>query len=142
MRNRRAGFFVAFALIAAATTGLTGCVTACPTIGFVNSDPAIVEFEQPLGDAVTVSACFGDECEPAPVAPGEGSRWEVPQSSPFADESTPIGSTRLRVVVELDGDILSDEMHHIPTATVRTGVFGQCPGPWRFDTLHIDIEGA
>ncbi|MFF1878502.1 hypothetical protein [Leifsonia sp. NPDC058230] len=123
---------------------LVGCSqpSVCPAIGYLYRGPAVVELSGPPAGGATLAACFGDECEPAVVERSDGTTWEIPQEAPYLDSAAaPAGTVRsLRVVVTgEDAGVLSDAVHEIPTEPVGSR-FGDCPGPFRFSTLHITVD--
>ncbi len=131
------------AVVVASTLGLSGCMPfACSTIGYLYDGPAIVEFTAPLADGATVSACFGEECQPAEVTRDADGRWVVPQDIPYlSDFRMPPGEIRdLRVVVTgSSGTVISDEVHEIPVSVERQGFLGQCPGPYEFAPVTVEL---
>ncbi|MCM3658853.1 hypothetical protein M3147_16475 [Agromyces mediolanus] len=146
----------ATALVGGLALALTGCagpgVVACPAVGYLYDGPAVVGFDPALPDGALVSACFGAGCAPAPVERGAeptvgqtmpGGVWRVPQEAPYLGEGAyGDGNERmLRVVVEAgDGASLVDGEYEIPVVVERTGVFGECPGPFRFETLVVEAS--
>jgi hypothetical protein len=139
----RSAWLGASILIASLT--LAGCAqpNVCPAIGYIYSGPAVVELSGAHLEGATLAACFGDECEPAAVERADGKTWKVPQEKPYlGSEMVPAGSVRtLRVVVTgEDASVLSDAVHEIPTESDGSGMFGQCPGPFRFTTVHITVD--
>lgn len=131
-------------LAAVLAVGLSGCVgTACSAVGYIYTGPAVLEFNPPLDEEAGVAACFGAECEPAAIA--RGGDWEVPQEPPFfeSDVLVPGAERMLRVVVTgPDGALVSDGVHEIPVVVERKGVFGECPGPFSFEPVVIDLGGS
>lgn len=137
---------------------LSGCagpgVVACPAVGYLYDGPAVVAFDPELPDDALVSACFGAGCAPAPIERGAeptvgetmpGGVWRVPQAAPYLGEAVyGDGSERsLRVVVEaVDGTGLVDGEYEIPVAVERSGMFGECPGPFRFETLVVEASAS
>ncbi|WP_022885715.1 hypothetical protein [Glaciibacter superstes] len=132
------------AFLISAALSLSACTvtTACSAVGYIYSGPAILEFSENLPGDATVSACFAEDCDPEVVDRGEGARWEVPQVAPYvASDFLGIGEERtLRVAVtRADGTVLADEEHEIPIAVERTGMFGQCPGPFEFEAVRVSL---
>lgn len=126
-------------LVVAVSTTLSGCVVACPAIGYVNGSPAFFEFTEPLPAGATVSACYGEVCDPAVVPTNDAGVWEVPQEVPYLADASPIGGTRLRVVAVVGERVIVDDVFDIPSLVERTGLLGQCPGPWQFERLRITV---
>lgn len=119
---------------------MSGCVlNACPAIGYVDSSPIAVVFERALPADATVSACLGAGCVPAAVAASGDASYEVPQRAPYLD-SDPIQPTTVRVVVATDEAVLHDAVHDIPIHSERTGLWGQCPGPWSYEPVVVRLE--
>ena len=153
MRSRPTTTAAVAALAGGLALALSGCagpgVVACSAVGYLYGGPAVVAFDPELPDDALVSACFGAGCAPAPVERGAeptvgetmpGGVWRVPQAAPYVGEGAyGDGSERsLRVVVEaVDGTGLVDGEYEIPVAVERTGMFGECPGPFRFETLVV-----
>lgn len=134
---------IALLVMGVLTVGLSGCVgTACSAVGYIYTGPAVLEFSPPLDEGVGVAACFGAECEPAAIARGSEATWAVPQEPPFFESEVLVpGEERmLRVVVTgSNGAVVSDGVHEIPIRVERTGVFGECPGPFSFEPVVIDL---
>ncbi|TFC03984.1 hypothetical protein [Cryobacterium mannosilyticum] len=126
-------------LLGAVSTTLTGCIVACPAIGYINTSPTLFEFTGPLPIGAKVSACYGDACDPAVVQANDDGIWEVPQEVPYLADASPIGGTRLRVVVESGEQNIIDNVFDIPMSVERTGFLWQCPGPVHFERLRISI---
>ena len=126
-------------LLAAGSPSLSGCAVACPAIGYINTSPALFEFTGPLPIGAGVSACYGDVCDPAVVPAHDAGVWGVPQEVSYLADANPIGGTRLRIVVISDEQIIVDDVFDIPTSMERTGLLGQCPGPWRFERFRVSI---
>lgn len=129
-----------------ALTGCTGGVVldACPAIGYLYRGPAVVEFSEPVPAAATVVACFGDDCTPSRIEPNGDDRWEVPQESPYLGPGR-IGDgseLSLRVVVTEGDHALVDGLFVIPVVVERAGIFGQCPGPFRFEPVEVPLPTA
>ena len=124
----------------AAAAALSGCVLdACPAIGYVDSSPVALAFEGALPADAAVSACFGAGCVPAVVPAGEDGRYRVPQRTPFL--GSVIGApTTVRVVVATGAGVLHDGVHDIPIRSERTGLWGQCPGPWSYEPVKIRLD--
>lgn len=112
---------------------------ACPAIGYVYTGP--IELRSGT-TAVQVSACFGADCEPAPVEPVESGRWLVPQEAPFLAvdaDSAYVGQPRqVRVVVTDPTGGTTDAVLAIPTRP-RAGKVGgpQCPGPVEYLPVEL-----
>lgn len=120
---------------------LSACVgiPACSGVGYIYGGPAVIEFDTMLSVETTLAACFGGECEPAPVTRADGRTWQVPQESPFiAGDVVPGEERSLRVVVTGGDGAVSDDVHDIPVHVERTGVFGQCPGPFTFESVELE----
>lgn len=131
-------------VVVAAMMPLSGC-TACSAVGYIYSGPAVVELDAPLPTDSSMSACFGEVCEPAELTRGDGQRWEIPQEPPFVgDGSLRDGAQRnLRVVVtDSSGTAISDAEYEIPVTVEPTGVFGQCPGPFSFEPVAIALPSS
>jgi hypothetical protein len=133
-------------LLCAVGMSLSGCVglSACSTVGYLYTGPAVIEFSEPVPKAVSVAACLGEDCEPAALTRENAERWEVPQEAPYLGPSSyGDGSDRTVhvVVTQADGAVLSDESHEIPIAAEKTGLFGQCPGPFSFEPVSIVLAG-
>ena len=135
-----------------------GCVPACPgwlgsgllfsacvapragpgVVSFTKG-PAVIEFDTALPAETTLAACFGELCEPTPLARGDGRTWRVPQTSPFLVGDVIPGEERsLRVVVTGGDGAVTDDVHDISVRVERTGVFGECPGPFTFEPVRLD----
>lgn len=132
---------LAVTTLAAVATPLTGCIAgACSAVGYGYSGPAIIEFGRPLPDAAVVSGCFGAECEPRPLLSTPEGRWEMPQQQPYLREDE-IGAgliQEVRIVVVSEDSPPDDRVHRIPIRSERTGVFGNCPGPFSFEPVVVD----
>lgn len=142
MRRRR-GRVTAGGVTALATAlTLSGCVlNACPAIGYLDTSPVELRFETALPADATVSACFESGCEPTTVPAGTDGRYRVPQRTPFlADGSVGVQPTTVRVVVATDATVLDDVVHDIPVRSERTGLWGQCPGPWSYEPVEIRLS--
>ncbi len=122
---------------------LSGCVgiPACSAVGYIYGGPAVIEFGDALPTQSTLAACFGAQCDPASVERTDGRTWQVPQEVPFlAADSLGAGEERaLRVVVTGADGAVSDEVHEIPVSMEPTGVFGECPGPFTFEPVLLDL---
>ena len=145
VRAARSRAILCAALAVSAGFSLTGCVggvvlDACPAIGYGYNGPAVVEFEPaPPGSAV-VTACFGAECEPAEVDQVRG-EWAVPQEAPYLgpDVYGDGSAQTLRLVVTDGTRTLVDDEFEIPVTVERTGIFGQCTGPFRYEPVHVSL---
>lgn len=139
--RRVIGSAVNAAMIAGVAISLSGCVVACPAIGYGYWGPAVLEFTAPVSSSASIAACFGDGCTPADLARDDGQRWEVPQEAPYIGDGVIGGSVQsVRVVVTDDrGQTLSDQAYEIPVSVERTGVFGQCGGPFKFEPVRITL---
>ncbi|MFK4730493.1 hypothetical protein ROT00_12455 [Agromyces mediolanus] len=140
---------------------LSGCAgpgaVACPAVGYLYTGPAVVAFDPVLPDSAEVSACFGADCVPASVERGAeptvgatmpGGVWRVPQEAQHLGDGVmgDGGERMLRVLVE-SGDAgavapLVDGDFEIPVTVERTGAFGECPGPFRFETLVVETGAS
>lgn len=131
---------------------LVGCagrleLTACSAVGYTYPGPAVVRFDPALPATARIAACFGDDCTPAavdrPVSAPTDEVWAVPQEAPFLGAGTiGDGSERTLRIEAGDGErMLVDGTFEIPISVERTGVFGQCPGPFRFEPVEIDLTG-
>lgn len=132
-------------MILGAMALLSGCasVGACSAVGYGYSGPAVLRFADPVPAGLIVAACFGSSCEPADLASADRSAWEVPQAPPYLDETAATAYSQSEVTVtvrDADGSTVSRDVHDIPISTERTGVFGQCPGPFRFEPIEVDLE--
>ena len=135
---------VSVAVLVATGFSLSGCVTACPAIAHLYSGPAVLQFSEPVPATATVAACFGEACAPIELPRNDDRRWEVPQEVPFLGvDAVGDGWVRTVRVVATDrsGKIISDKAHEIPVAVERTGLFGQCNGPFEFEDVPITIPG-
>ncbi|MFP3465545.1 hypothetical protein [Leifsonia sp. SIMBA_070] len=136
-RTRRVTAASAAGLVAA--LALSGCtLNACPAIGYADTSPVALEFQGTLPPDATVSACFGSNCEPAAVRAGRDGSHRVPQRAPFLD-STTVQPATIRVVVATSAAVLHDAVHDIPVHSERTGLWGQCPGPWSYEPVEIQL---
>lgn len=126
---------LASALLLSACAGMS----ACSAVGYIYGGPAVVEFDLALPDDATLAACFGDPCEPATVERADGRTWEVPQELPYfaSDELIPGGERSLRVVVTEHDGAVADVIHEIPIHMEKSGVFGECPGPFSFKPVRL-----
>lgn len=114
-------------------------IPACSGVGYIYQGPAVIEFDTALPAETTLAACFGEPCEPAPVARADGRTWRVPQTSPFLVGDVIPGEERsLRVVVTGGDGAVSDEMHEISVRGEKTGVFSECPGPFTFEPVRLE----
>lgn len=146
MMTRVLGAAVKGVILAVAGLSLSGCVnlTACSAVGYIYAGPAVVEFALPLPDAALVAACFGTGCTPEVVDRADGQRWEVPQDVPYMRADALGGGAEriLRVTVSDSRDIIfSDDEYEIPISMEKTGVFGQCPGPFSFEPVSVPFPG-
>lgn len=137
MAKRVGGAFVA---IAVAAVTLTGCVPpgiACPAIGFVYAGPVLIDVDTTLlGDQGTVEACFGTDCQAAPIERGSDGFWVLPQEAPYTssgDAGLQPGAV-VRVAVTR-GSTTADYSVEVPYETTTNG---WCPGPVDFGTVVID----
>ena len=142
MRRRAGRAIAASAVLVVVAMPLSGCVVgACSAVGYGYGGPAVLEFADPIDSDVTVSACFG-ECIPAELVRDDDQRWEVPQEVPYV-ERVFIGPGSIRTVrvtlTEPDGTLLSDDTYDIPIAGGTSGWFGECPGPFTFEPVEIDL---
>ncbi len=137
MQRRRRHAIVSGVAAIVVAVGLSGCVlNACPAVGYLDTGPVELRFLSSLPSASTVSACFGGLCDPATVSADEDGIYRVPQRAPFLDSVT-LQAKIIRVVVEADDDVLTDAVHEIPIRAERTGLWGQCPGPWSYQPVEI-----
>ena len=114
---------------------------ACPAIGYVYSEPAVLAFSAPVPSDVTVSACFG-ECTPAELVRHDAQEWQVPQEAPYlAPDLIGDGSARTVTVTLTDpeGVTVSDGQYEIPTRDEGSGWFGQCPGTFTYEPVKIEL---
>jgi hypothetical protein len=135
-------------LAVCAGLSLTGCMPgvvldACPAIGYLYNGPAVVQFEPAPPESAIVTACFGTDCEPAEVHQLRG-EWTVPQEAPYLGPGVyGDGSVQtLRLVVADGTGTLVDDEFEIPVAVERTGIFGQCSGPFQFEPVQVSLEGV
>ena len=100
-----------------------------------------MELDVPLPADLTLSSCFGKDCDPALLTRSDGLRWAVPQEPPYVNEPAVPGEERtLRVVFATEsGDVLSDAEYEISTTSESTGVFGQCSGPFTFEPVAVFV---
>jgi len=77
--------------------------------------------------------------QPAAVQADRNGSYRVPQEVPFLHSAT-TELTTVRVVVATDAAVLSDAVHNIPILSTRTGVWGQCPGPWSYGPVEIQLN--
>ena len=121
----------------ASAVGLSGCVlNACPAIGYLDTAPVELAITSSLPSASMVSACFESGCTPATVSADDDGIYRGPQRAPVLDSGT-VQPTTIRVVVEAADAVLTDAVHTIPTRAERTGLWGQCPGPWSYQPVEI-----
>ncbi|WP_344294560.1 hypothetical protein [Agromyces neolithicus] len=148
VHRRRAAAASVAAIVTATLTGCSGIVLdACPAIGYLYSGPAVVEFSPPPPPGSTTAACFGDECTPAPFEP-VGDVWQVPQQAPYLGAGTfgDGSETTLRIVVVApdpagaEQRTLVDDAFEIPVSVERTGIFGQCTGPFSFEPVEVVLD--
>ncbi|MGO4534191.1 hypothetical protein [Leifsonia sp. 2MCAF36] len=138
--RRSASRVTAAAAALAATLALSGCVLdACPAVGYLDTSPVALAFEGSLPADATVSACFGSDCEPAAVGAGAYGSHRVPQRAPYLKSAT-VQLTTVRVVVAKDAEVLHDGVHDIPVRSERTGLSGQCPGPWSYEPVEVRLS--
>lgn len=78
-------------------------------------------------------------CTPAAVPADRGRGYAVPQRAPFLDQGMQSPRT-VRVVVATDAAVLHDATHEIPVHSERTGLWGQCPGPWSYQPVEIQLD--
>jgi hypothetical protein len=116
------------AVLVVAGLSLSGCVMACPAIAYLYSGPAVLQFSEPVPASAMVAACFGDACAPV----------ELPRNDDRRDGW--VQTVRV-VVTDRSGKITSDKAHEIPIDVERTGVFGQCTGPFEFEDVPITLPG-
>lgn len=118
---------------------LSGCaLNACPAVGYLDTSPVALVFESALPTDATVSACFQSGCTPTVVPPGPDGSRRVPQRTPFLESGT-VQPTTVRVIVSTDAAVLHDAVHAIPVRSQRTGLLGQCPGPWSYGPVTIRL---
>jgi hypothetical protein len=145
VRTARSRVIMSAALAVSAGLSLTGCVgglvlDACPAIGYLYNGPAVVQFDAAPPESAVVTACFGADCEPAEVDQLRG-EWTVPQEAPYLGPDV-VGNgsvQRLRLVVVDGTRTLVDDEFEIPVAVERTGMFGQCSGPFRFEAVQVSL---
>jgi hypothetical protein len=101
----------------------------------------MVQFEPAPPESAIVTACFGADCEPAEVHQLRG-EWTVPQEAPYLGPGVVgDGSVQtLRLVVADGTGALVDDEFEIPVAVERTGIFGQCTGPFQFEPVQVSLE--
>ncbi|WP_169514014.1 hypothetical protein [Agromyces subbeticus] len=102
----------------------------------------MVEFEPAPPESVVVTACFGADCVPAEVDQLRG-EWAVPQEAPYLGPGVIAnGSAQTLRLVVVDGTrTLVDDEFEIPVTVERTGIFGQCTGPFRYEPVHVSLGG-
>lgn len=125
-------------LLSAAAAVLSGCVSSCPAIQYLDTSPIVLEFTKPLHPTAVVSACFGDSCRPAEVPAGRDGKWEVPQEEPYLDESSLSNGQPLHVVIAYGTSVIHD-VYRIPTAPDEPESVGRCGGPWHYEPVVIDF---
>ncbi|MGO4592726.1 hypothetical protein AB4Z18_02795 [Leifsonia sp. 2TAF2] len=62
----------------------------------------------------------------------------MPQRAPFLESTTQQPKT-MRVVVATTTEVLHDVVHDIPIHAERTGLLGQCPGPWSYEPVEVPL---
>ncbi|MDQ0648092.1 hypothetical protein QFZ53_002288 [Microbacterium natoriense] len=142
MNRRRQARWTTPVLVLAALLPASGCaVNACPAVGYSYDGPAVIRFAPVLPPAATVASCFGEECTPAAAVAASGD-WKVPQEAPYIPAgSIAAGEIRsLRVVAATSSEVLVDGTYEIPIEMEPEGVFGQCPGPFRFEPVAVEWE--
>ena len=125
-------------LLTAATAALSGCVSTCPAIQYIDTSPVVVELTAPVPPDAVVSACFGDNCQPTEVPTGRDGKWKVPQAEPYLDGSSLSNGLPLHVVVAY-GTTVIDDVFQIPTAPDEPESVGRCGGPWHYEPVVISI---
>lgn len=138
--HRTLNTVVLVGLLTAAATALSGCVSSCPTIQYLDTSPVVVELTGPVSPDVVVSACYGDNCQPAELPAGRDGKWEVPQEEPYLDESSLSNGLPLHVVVAYEKNVI-DDVFQIPTAPDEPESVGRCGGPWHYEPVLIRIPG-
>jgi hypothetical protein len=107
--------------------------TACPATGYAYTGDVELVFPQ---EPVSVAACFGEGCTPAPVTRSTDGRWLVPQSVPYL--VPPISVTSVYVdAVDSSGARVAGEL---PIETEPTGEHPdgpECGGPFRFKPVKV-----
>jgi hypothetical protein len=123
---------LALALLFVRTPGRSG---VCPAMGYAYVGDAELMFStQP----VSVAACVGDGCKPAPVTQGKDGRWLVPQSAPYLAPPVSVTSIYVEAAAASGARIARD----LPIETESTGEypFGpDCGGPFRFKPVHVPL---
>lgn len=123
---------IAMAFAALASLSLTGCVSACPTIGFSNTSPIEIVIDGAV-EPVELSACLNAECTPVPVIAETDGRWLVPQDEPYLDGADP--ST---VTVEVtSGGVTTRGTYEIPREPERDWL-NQCRVPFVYLPVVVD----
>lgn len=123
-----------------AALALSGCVLdACPAVGYQDTSPVRLRFLDALPTDATVAACFGEGCDPAEVTADGDGRYAVPQPS-LSPGGTFAQLTTVRVVVSANDAVIADATHDIPVHSERTGMWGQCPGPWSYQPVEIRLD--
>jgi len=140
MMHRTLNTVVLVGLLTAAAAALSGCVSSCPTIQYLDTSPVVVELAGPVPSDVVVSACYGDSCQPAEVRAGRDGKWEIPQEEPYLDESGLSNGLPLHVVVAYGTNVI-DDVFQIPTAPDEPESVRRCGAPWHYEPVLISIPG-
>ncbi|MEE2570243.1 hypothetical protein V1638_12670 [Pseudarthrobacter sp. J64] len=107
----------------------------CPAIGYAyTGDTELVFSSQPA----SVAACFGEGCQPQPVAANAEGRWLVPQAAPYLNRAAPVSVVSIRVeAVAVSGGTVSADL---PIETESTGEHPHgpmCGGPFVFKPVNV-----
>ena len=117
--------------------GTSGCVGACTTIGYADSSDIAIAFDKSPLPSDDVLACLGRDCEPSALE-GSGDSWRIPQTEPFIDGPLTDPVVRI-VVVDAAGAQILDVTATIPIESERTGFFGECPGPFQYQPVEVQV---
>jgi hypothetical protein len=123
------------AVLGGAATGITGCYTACPAIGYING--VIVDVSA-FPDVTAIEFCVGAECSPAP---GEN---ETSSTNLFAAVRQEDGTWSLMFDMSTPEDVdirLFDAqgtlIHESEQSITWTHSDGTCGGPSTADPLIL-----
>ena len=126
---------VSLASVALLSLPLSGCVFACPLIGYGDDSPIEIVIEGTSGP-VEVQACLNADCTPEQVIADADGRWLVPQEPPYFAGVSPTTVT----VEVLSGGQTTTGTFDIPREAIDSDWLNQCPGPFRYLPVVVTVD--